>query len=292
MVDNNKPFQICGHAIMILLGIICLFPFVLMIASSLTNEQALLNYGYSLIPREFSLESYKYLLNNSDSIVRGYLITLSITVIGTFLNVMFTILIAYPLSRKELPFRNVIAFIVFFTMLFNGGVVSSYIMWSNYFHIKNTLFALLVPNLMLGAFFIIMMRTYFSSNIPDAILEAARIDGATEWFILFKIVIPISQPIIVTIALFAGLQYWNDWVNGLYYISDDRFYSIQVLLNRMLSDVQYLMSSGSLNSSVGKLPSTGIKMAIAVIGAVPVLIVYPFFQKYFIKGITIGAVKG
>ena len=292
MVENNKPFQIFGHAIMILLIIICLFPFVLMIASSLTNEQALLNYGYSLIPREFSLESYKYLLNNSESIVRGYLITLSITVIGTFLNVMFTILIAYPLSRKELPFRNVIAFIVFFTMLFNGGVVSSYIMWSNYFHIKNTLFALLVPNLMLGAFFIIMMRTYFSSNIPDAILEAARIDGATEWFILFKIVIPISQPIIVTIALFAGLQYWNDWVNGLYYISDDRFYSIQVLLNRMLSDVQYLMSSGSLNSSVGKLPSTGIKMAIAVIGAVPVLIVYPFFQKYFIKGITIGAVKG
>jgi putative aldouronate transport system permease protein len=292
MIDNNKPFQICGHAIMILLSIICLFPFVLMIASSFANEQTLLNYGYSLIPREFSLESYKYLLNNSDSIVRGYSITLSITVIGTFLNVMFTILIAYPLSRKELPFRKVIAFIVFFTMLFNGGVVSSYIMWSNYFHIKNTLFALLVPNLMLGAFFIMMMRTYFSSNIPDAILEAARIDGANEWYILFKIVIPISQPIIVTIALFAGLQYWNDWVNGLYYISDDRFYSIQVLLNRMLSDVQYLMSSGSLNSSVGKLPSTGIKMAIAVIGAVPVLIVYPFFQKYFIKGITIGAVKG
>lgn len=182
-------------------------------------------------------------------------------------------------------------------MLFNGGLVPSYIMWTQTFHIKNTLAALLFPSLMMNAFYVIMMRTYFTTNIPDAVIEAARIDGAGELRILSQVVMPMSIPIIATLALLAGLAYWNDWLNGLYYISDDRLFSIQVLLNRMLLDVQFLMSNSDAAKSLQQneefvLPSTGIRMAVAVMGALPILVVYPFFQKYFVKGIVIGAVKG
>ena len=162
---------------------------------------------------------------------------------------------------------------------------------------KNTLAALLFPSLMMSAFYVIMMRTYFTTNIPDAVIEAARIDGAGELRILIRVVLPMSIPIIATLALLVGLAYWNDWLNGLYYISDDRLFSIQVLLNRMLLDVQFLMSNSDAAKSLQQyeefvLPSTGIRMAVAVMGALPILVVYPFFQKYFVKGIVIGAVKG
>jgi putative aldouronate transport system permease protein len=243
------------------------------------------------------LAAYKYLLVDSTDIIRGYGISALVTVVGTICNLTITTLFAYPLSRKDLPARNALAFFLFFTMLFNGGLVPSYIMWTQTFHIKNTLAALLFPSLMMNAFYVIMMRTYFTTNIPDAVIEAARIDGAGELRILSQVVMPMSIPIIATLALLAGLAYWNDWLNGLYYISDDRLFSIQVLLNRMLLDVQFLMSNSDAAKSLQQneefvLPSTGIRMAVAVMGALPILVVYPFFQKYFVKGIVIGAVKG
>ena len=294
MVSNGKGFQRAAHVVMILLCVFCLFPFVLLISSSITDEMTLIREGYSVIPKVVSFDAYKYLFVSSKAIARGYKITVFVTVIGTLVNLTFTTLLAYPLSRKDLPHRSFFSFFVFFTMLFNGGV-PSYMMWTQFFHIKNTYAALIVPNLMMGAFYVIMMRTNFSSNIPDAVIEAARIDGAGEWRILSQIVLPMSLPIIATLTLLVGLHYWNDWVNGLYYISKDKYYSIQVLLNRMLQDVQYLMSSSGaagMDSMDSAIPATGIKMAVAVVGALPVLAVYPFFQKYFVKGITIGAVKG
>lgn len=295
MVQNNKKFQVAAHGIMIFLCLFCILPFILLISSSLTDEQTLIREGYSFIPKVLSLDSYTYLFTKSDAIGRGYIITICVTVIGTLLNLTLTTLLAYPLSRRDLPHRNVFSFIVFFTMLFNGGIVPSYIMWTQYFHIKNTYAALIIPNLMLGAFYVIMMRTNFSANIPEAVIEAAKIDGASEWRILSKLVLPMSLPIIATLTLMVGLQYWNDWTNGLYYISQDKFYSIQVLLNRMLQDVQFLLSnagSSMSNELSATIPAMGIKMAVAVVGALPVLVIYPFFQKYFVKGITIGAVKG
>ena len=295
MVSNGKVFQAAAHIIMILLCIFCLFPFVMLIVSSLTDETTLIREGYSIVPRAISFDAYKYLFVSSRAITRGYVITICVTVIGTLINLFLTTLLAYPLSRKDLPHRGALSFIIFFTMLFNGGVVPSYIMWTQYFHIKNTYAALIVPNLMMGAFYVIMMRTNFSANIPDAVIEAARIDGAGEGRILTQIVLPMSLPIIATLTLLVGLHYWNDWINGLYYISKDKYYSIQVLLNRMLQDVQYLMSSSSsvgMDSMGNAIPATAIKMAVAVVGALPVLVVYPIFQKYFVKGITIGAVKG
>lgn len=297
MVDRSKTFQIIANAVMILLVLFCLVPFALLIVSSITKETSLVKYGYSFIPREIDLAAYKYLLVDSTDIIRGYGISALVTVVGTICNLTITTLFAYPLSRKDLPARNALAFFLFFTMLFNGGLVPSYIMWTHTFHIKNTLAALLFPSLMMNAFYVIMMRTYFTTNIPDAVIEAARIDGAGELRILSQVVMPMSIPIIATLALLAGLAYWNDWLNGLYYISDDRLFSIQVLLNRMLLDVQFLMSNSDAAKSLQQneefvLPSTGIRMAVAVMGALPILVVYPFFQKYFVKGIVIGAVKG
>ena len=255
---------------MILLSVMCIVPFILLIMSSITKENILLKYGYSFWPREISFDAYKTLLVDSGSIVRGYIISALVTVVGTVANLTLTTLFAYPLSRKELPGKAFFSFVIFFTMLFNGGLVPSYMMWTGIFHIKNTIWALIVPNLLMGAFYVIMMR------------------------ILAKIVLPMSTPIIATLALLVGLGYWNDWLNGLYYINNDKLYSIQVLLNKMLLDVQYLMSGasgGALTQSI-TLPATGIKMAVAVMGALPILVVYPFFQKYFVKGIVIGAVKG
>lgn len=293
MVSNNKSAQALLHLIFILLVLACIVPFVLLVMSSFTSESALMQNGYSLFPKEFSLEAYRYLIQKGTTILRGYGITILVTVVGTLISVTITTLLAYPLSRPELPHRNVFSFIVFFTMLFNGGLVPTYIMYTQVFHIKNTIWALIVPMLLMNAFYVIMMRSFFTANIPDSLIEAARIDGAGELRILAQIVLPLSKPMMATLALMIGLGYWNDWLNGLYYLTDTRYFSIQNILNRMIADVQFLASASSVTSSVSaNLPSVGIRMAIAVIGVLPILIIYPFFQKAFVKGIVIGGVKG
>lgn len=296
MVDSNKAFKIWSNLVMILLSLACLVPFVLLIVSSITDESTLLQYGYTLFPKKLSFSAYNYLMTSSSEILHAYFITIFVTVVGTTTNLILTILMAYPLSRKDLPHRNVFAFIVFFTMLFNGGLVPSYIMWTQLFHIKNTIWALIVPNFMLNAFYVIMMRTYFATNIPVEIIEAAKIDGAKELRILVQVILPMSKPIVATVALMVGLMYWNDWTNGLYYLTKFELFSIQNILNRMIQDAQFLSSNTSAASQASELmrnlPSTSLKMAVAVIGALPIMVVYPFFQRYFVKGLTIGAVKG
>ncbi len=295
MVERKISFQIMANIILIILAILCLLPFILLIVSSFTDELTLTHYGYRFFPKKLSLDAYKYLLVDSTTIIKSYIISFGVTIVGTLANVFLTVLFAYPLSRKDLPGRQIFSFFIFFTMLFNGGLVPSYIMWTQVFHIKNTWWAYIIPGLMMSAFYVIMMRTYFTTNIPEAVIEAARMDGATERHILTSIVLPMSIPIVATVTLLVGLSYWNDWINGLYYINKDTMYSIQSLLNKMLMDVQFLLSNAQSGASINQdivLPSTGIKMAIAVMGAVPILMVYPFFQKYFIKGIIIGAVKG
>lgn len=293
MVQNDKGFQAFSNIIMVFLSVCVVVPFVLLLSSSITNEMTLVREGYSFFPKDIDFAAYKFLLMDSDAVVRGYFISFSVTFLGTLANLTLTTLYAYPLSRKDLPGRKLFAFYLFFTMIFNGGLVASYIMWTQTFHIKNTLWALIVPGLMMTGFYVIMMRTYFTTNIPDAIIEAARIDGAGETRVLAQVVLPMSLPIIATLALLAGLGYWNDWLNGLYYISDDRFYSIQVLLNKMLLNTEMIKRAADASGmSIGQVPSTSLKMAVAVLGALPIMIFYPFFQKYFVKGITVGAVKG
>ncbi|HAH62587.1 MAG TPA: sugar ABC transporter permease [Treponema sp.] len=291
-MTNRKSYQTIITAVMIIISLICIIPFVLLISSSITSEEMLVKNGYSFWPKRIDLSAYRYLLFGSRAVARGYLISILVTAFGTSLSLVLTILFAYPLSRKDLPGRNIFSFFIFFTMLFNGGLVPTYIMWTQIFHIKNTLWALIFPNLLMNAFNVIMMRTYFMTSVPEEVIEAARIDGSGEFRILFGIVVPMALPIIVTVMLLVGLGYWNDWLNGLYYINNDKYYSIQVLLTKMLENVEMVKKASSAGASAMKMPSTSIRMAVAVIGALPVLVVYPFFQKYFVKGIVIGAVKG
>lgn len=294
MVKKQTGFQIFAHILMILISICCIAPFILLIMSSVTDEQSLIANGYSFFPKDFSLFAYEYLLKDSMAMVRAYGISVVVTMVGTFSNLILTILYAYPLSRKDLPGRNFFAFFLFFTMLFNGGLVPSYIMWTRTFHIQNTIFALLIPNLLLSAFNVIMMRTYFTANIPDTVIEAARIDGANEFKIMFQIVLPMAMPILATVGLLVGLGYWNDWTNGLYYINNNKLYSVQVLLTNIQRNMDALKLSAANGGNIlaAQLPSTSVRMALTVMGVLPIMIIYPFLQRYFVKGIAIGAVKG
>lgn len=292
MVDNSKGYKIIINTILCLMCAACLAPFVLLIASSFSSETALISGGYSFWPKEFSLEAYEYLLQDA-SVFRAYGVTIVLTAVGMACSILVTTLIAYPLSLSSLPGRGLISFYVFFTMLFAGGLVPTYMMWTQIFHIKNTFAALLIPNLITNGFVIMMMRSYFQANIPGEVLESARMDGANEVYILFKIVMPMSLPILATVGLMSGISYWNDWNNNLYYITEPNLNSIQGLLNRMLTNAQYLKQAATMGSvGAGAVPTTSVRMAVAVLGVVPILCIYPFFQKYFVKGMTIGAVKG
>lgn len=294
MVEKNNGFQIFAHSVMILMALCCMIPFLLLFMSSITDENALIANGYSFLPSKFSLEAYNFILSDSNSVLHAYGMSFLVTIVGTLLNLTITTLYAYPLSRRELPGRAMFAFILFFTMLFSGGLVPSYIMWTRTFHIQNTVFALLIPNLLMSAFNVIMMRTYFSGNIPDGVIEAARIDGASEFRILYSVVLPMAVPILATLVVLAGLSYWNDWTNGLYYINDDNYYTVQVFLMNIQRQMEAMKSSAQSGMGAGNidLPSNSVRMAVTVMCVLPILVAYVFLQKYFVKGIAVGAVKG
>ena len=287
---DDKIAEKVAYIVMILVGIIVIVPFVILFVSSITNETVLLKEGYSLIPKRLSMQAYSYIWKSKNTILRAYFTTIVITFIGTTINVLITTMIAYPLSLSYLPGRKILSFVVLFTMLFSGGLVPTYMNYTTILGIKNTYLALLLPNLMFSAVNCIIVRTYFQGNIPVELYESAQIDGASEFRIFGSIVIPLGKPILVTIAIFAGLGYWNDWMNGLYYVTDQRMYTIQQLLNVMIQNIQYLTQYGQ--SGGENLPSISLRMAIAFVAMLPIIVLYPFLQKYFEKGFTFGAVKG
>ena len=294
MITNNKFFIGCAYLLMILLVIACLVPFWLLFASSFTDESVLLLEGYSLFPRKLSLSTYEYLWAARSGVLRAYMMSIIITAIGVSVNVTLTVLFAYPLSRRDLPGRGFLAFVIFFTMLFNGGLVPTYMVYTRMIGLQDTIWAMIVPNLLLNAFYIIMMRTYINSNIADEIIESARIDGANEFKCLARIVLPMCRPIIGTLALMALIAYWNNWTNGMYYIQTRRdLLGIQNYLMTVLNSSQALQAQASQGLvDIKKVPSVSLRMALAVVAVIPVLIMYPFFQKSFVKGITLGSVKG
>jgi len=298
MIKRNRGYQALANIVMLLVTLMVVLPFLLLFMSSITEENTLLLNGYSFIPAKFSLGAYEYIFRSGEKIFRAYGMTILLTVVGTLVNVSLTALFSYPLALKNLPGRKVITFFVFFTMLFNGGLVPSYIMWSSYLGVKDTVWGLLLPNLLLGSMNILLTRTYFSTSIPDTLYEAAQIDGASQFRVFRTIVLPLGKPILVTIGTFSGLTYWNDWTNGLYYISKNTdLYTIQNLLNKMVTDLQFLAQNSSNMSSdmaaeLSKVPSTGVQMAIAFVAILPIILVFPFLQKYYAKGISLGAVKG
>lgn len=294
MKNESRGLQWAAHIIMILLSLACILPFILLLISSITDDHTIAVEGYSFFPSKFSLGAYEYLWRESEQIFHAYGITILITVIGTTASLFITSLLAYPLSRKDLPGGVVLSFIVFFTLLFNGGLVPTYLVYTQLFDLKNTLLALLIPWLLMNGFNVLLMRTFFATTIPAAVLESASIDGAGEFKMYYRIVLPLSLPIMATVGMFQGLAYWNDWNNGLVFVTNPDLFSLQNLLNRIMNDIQYLTRNSSMNAgnALEQLPSETFRMAVAVIGVVPILIAYPFFQKYFVKGMTIGAVKG
>ena len=295
---EDKIFNVFGHIFMILLTVMAIVPIVLMVISSLTSNGAVLRNGYSFFPEEWSTYAYEWIFaSNGGVVLKAYGISFFITAIGTTCSLLLTIGLAYGLSKKGLPGRGIFTFLVVFTMLFNGGLVPTYINYTTVFHIKDTFFGLLIPSLLMSAFNVLLMKSYFATGVPEEILEAAYIDGASELTTMWKVAVPLSKPIITTIAMFSGIAYWNDWNNGyIYLVKRTDLFSIQNLLNRLMQNIQALTTNasniGNAGEGLAQIPSATVRMAMAAMGILPIIIVYPFIQKNFVKGITLGGVKG
>ena len=294
MVNSKSARRMNGvsHTVLFLLTFLALVPFLILISSSFSEDTQIIKYGYSMFPLGFSMDAYGYILTNFSVIGRAYGVTIAVTVIGTAASLIITNLGAYMLSQDDLPGVKVLMFLVVFTMLFSGGLVPTYYIYTQVFHLKDTLWCLIVPNLLLNAFNIILIRNYYRFSIPKAIVESARIDGAGEFTTFVRIVFPLSLPITATVGLLTAIMFWNDWQNGLYYLTGTEWYSIQQVLRVMSSQITFLSNGTDSTQGVNRdIPTTTIRMAIAVVAIAPILIAYPFFQKYFVKGITLGAVK-
>jgi len=293
-INEEKTMQVLAHVVMIVLSILAVIPFLLLISASFTEETVAVKYGYKFLPSVFSLDAYQYIFKQWEQIGRAYGITILVTAIGTVIMVMITSMFAYGLIQKNIRGIKVIFILVIVTMLFNGGIVPTYYIYNNIFRLKDTIWGLIIPNLLMNAFTLILVKSYMQFNIPPELMEAAEIDGAGQFTIFFKMVFPLSAPIIATIGLLGGVAYWNDWINGLYYIQDANLFSIQQLLNAINNNIQFLANNATNTSgnSAMNLPSATIRMAIAVVAILPIVMIYPFFHKYFAKGLTMGAVKG
>lgn len=295
LMKGEREFHYFALVIMIALMLFCIVPLILMLTVSFSSEGSLV-YGYRFIPDEWSLDAYEFMWAKRATIFRAYGLTILITVVGTAISLIMTSMFAYPLSRRDFKPRNLIAFILFFTMLFNGGMTASYMVWTRLFHIKDTIWAYLLPGSLMGGMNVMMVRNYFNANIPYSIIEAARLDGARDWTIYSKIMVPLSKPIMTTIGLFAALGYWNNWTAGIYYINNPKLYTIQVYLKKLMDSIQFLKTTDLSNEAVllaqRNLPTESARMAVAIIALIPILAVYPFIQGELIKGMVVGGVKG
>lgn len=289
--------QAASHIICAIAAACALLPFILLIIASLTDSTTVLKDGFRFIPKKWSLDAYRYIITEWDTIGRAYLMTIVVTVLGVAMHVTISMLFAYGLTRTDIPGMKFVSFLLVFSMLFNGGIVATYYTYVKYFHIKNSIWALLVPNLLMNAVSVLLIRNYIKYSIPKSLLEAAEIDGASSFRSFFSIILPLCKPLLATIGLMAALAYWNDWTNGMYYLTSrggSDYYTIQIVLNNINNDVNALLQSKDLMQQLGTsgaLPVTTIRMALAVIGILPIIIAYPFFQKYFVKSITLGGVK-
>lgn len=283
-------FGIAVYAIATIFCIYCLFPFAIILGSSFETETNFAAYGYPIIPKDFTLKAYKMVLGDGQ-IFRSYGVTIFTTVIGTLFSMLLTITMAYPMSLKKVKFRNFITFFVYFTMLFGGGLVPTYLLVSKYLNMKNNIFVLIIP-VAFSAWNMFLMRNFFA-GIPKELSESAHIDGANDFQILWKIILPVSVPGIATISLFYALGYWNQWFNAMLYLEDSKLFPLQYLLMRMLRNVDAMREMArTTGMSVGDLPTNSLRMATTVIAIGPIVLLYPYVQKFFTSGLTVGAIKG
>lgn len=284
-------FNAFGYVFLSLGAALCLLPFIMLISGSFTSEHAISLYGYSIFPREISFNAYELLFKYPQDIIRAYGVSIFVTAAGTAAGLFITTMTAFVLSRKDFKYRNKLSFFFYFITLFNGGLLSVYIFMIRYLHLKNSYLALILP-IMINIFYLIVMRTFISA-IPDSISESAKIDGASDFVIFIKLILPLSTAGLATIGLFIALDYWNDWYNAMLYMTDYKKFPLQYMLYNMLSSQQALTRISALSDvPMVNIPAQSMKLAMAVVATGPIIMAYPFVQKYFVKGITIGAVKG
>ena len=283
-------FEIVVYAIAALFCIYCLFPFAIILGSSFETESNFATYGFPIIPKDFTLQAYKMVLGDSQ-IFKAYGVTIFTTAAGTLFSMLLTITMAYPLSLKKIKFRNAITFFVYFTMLFGGGLVPTYLLISKTLDMKNNIFVLILP-VAFSAWNMFLMRNFFA-GIPHELSESAYVDGANDIQILRKIILPVSVPGIATLSLFYALGYWNQWFNAMLYIEDANLFPLQYLLMRTLRNADAMREMArTTGMSVGDLPTNSLRMATTVVAIGPIVLLYPYVQKYFTSGLTVGAIKG
>ena len=289
---NNIISKIWIDVVFIIICLLTTLPFLLLLGISFSNERDIVYSGYSLIPKHFDLSAYQYVFKNPTAILKAYGFTAFTSFTGTFLSVFMMALIAYPLSIKKFRLRNFFSMYLFVTMIFSGGMAGGYIINAKYLHLSNTPWIFILPGT-ISAWYVIILRTFFQ-GIPNEIKESARIDGASHWRIFFSMILPLSKPALATVALMTLLAKWNDWMTCMLYITNNDMLTIQYLLQRIMENIKLLeqVSQIGMASAAGEIPSETVRMAMAVIAAGPMIMVFPFFQKYFTKGLTVGSVKG
>lgn len=276
-----------------IISALVIVPFLMIVSVSLSNEKDVVEYGYRLLPLRIDLAAYRFVFKNPMQIINAYKVTAIFSIVGTFFSVLIMAMVAFPLSQKNVRGRRLVSFYLYFTMLFNGGLVPTYILLTQYLHLDNTIWVYILPGLV-GVWNVFVMRTFFA-GIPVEIFESMQIDGASVYNIFFKTALPLSKPVLATMALMGFLNRWNDWYTAMLYIQDERLISLQYLLQRIMNNLKLIQEMSSSAVSVGQaadVPSETVRMAMAVVVAGPALFIFPFFQKYFAKGLTVGSVKG
>lgn len=289
-----KPAPLFINVFFLIVCALIALPFLLVVAISVTSEDSLAEFGYQFVPKAWSSEAYRIVFEKPGELLDAYGVTIAITLIGTFCSLLMTALIAYPMSRKDFRYNRPLTFYVFFTMLFNGGLIPFYILMTQYLHLKNSLAALIIPAVMNP--FNIMIMKGFLDRIPTELIESAKIDGAKEYRIFARIILPLSVPALATLGLFISFGYWNEWFYALLFIDSDHLIPLQLLLVRILSQAEFLANSPMAEIAdklrFASFPTLSVRMAMAIVVSGPMLVVFPFFQKYFVKGITVGSLKG
>jgi ABC-type sugar transport system, permease component len=293
VTSTDRLFRTLAYTILIIGSLLCLFPFLLVISASLTQNESIIKHGFHLIPKAFSLEGYRMVFRFPDQVLRAYWVTTVTTVIGTLLGLFIITMTGYVLQRKDFKYRNVFSFYIYFTTLFGGGLVPWYILLTKYLKLTDTYTVLIFPGLM-TPFLIILMKNFIRSAVPDELFESSKIDGANDFTIYYRVVLPLSLPGIATVGLFLALAYWNDWFLSSLFINDQRMYQLQFYLYNVINTMSFVtqMGAGTGVSLGTDIPTESTKMAMALVVTGPIILLYPFVQRYFVKGLTIGAVKG
>lgn len=290
---SSRIFQWIAYLLTLAAAIVCLLPFLFILSASFTSNESIIRDGFHFIPKEFSLEGYRTVFTFPEEVLRAYGVTVFTTVVGTTLGLFFMTMAGYVLARKDFKYRNSLSFYIYFTTLFGGGLVPWYILLTKYLGLLDSYAVLIFPGLM-TPFLIILMKNFIRSSMPDELFDSAKIDGAGDFKIYYKIVLPLSTPGIATIGLFLALAYWNDWFLSSLFINDPHKYQLQYYLYNVVNSMQFIaqMGAGTGVSLSADMPTESTKMAMAIVVTGPILLLYPFVQRYFVKGLTIGAVKG